>query len=279
MSQWQTDDITVRSVQRAFAVLRAFGPADIRLPLRLVAERTGLDKATTRRLLRTLMGEGLIMQHDDNRDYSLGLGVLELVAGATPLDPLRQRAQPLLAELAETTGATTYLVVPHDQTALCIETMVGDCNAPPPLPLGARLPLHASSAPRVLLAFMPYRERMTALAAPLPALTEATPTDPLDLSQMLDRIRERGWDASQGHVERGLSSIGVPVRDATGHVVAAIGITGRDERMMEGDQPRHLDSVLAAVRDWEGRGVCAPHALADHRPPFLARPDRRARDP
>src|SRR5580692_5648179 len=105
----QNDDASVRSVRRALAILRAFGPADRSLPLGEIARRAELDKATTRRLLRTLIGENVVEQSGPSKEYSLGLGMLELTAGATPVDQLRRRAQPLLAALAETTGATALL--------------------------------------------------------------------------------------------------------------------------------------------------------------------------
>jgi len=51
---------TIRSVVRAAAVLKAFSSASEILELRLVAERTQLDKGTTFRLLETLVETGLI---------------------------------------------------------------------------------------------------------------------------------------------------------------------------------------------------------------------------
>jgi DNA-binding IclR family transcriptional regulator len=253
MTPSRQDEETVRSVRRAFAILRAFGPADRDLPLGEIARRAGHNKPTARRLLLTLIGERLISQQGRSRDYSLSLGVLELSAGATPADPLRRRAQPLLAELAAATGATAFLVVPYDGVALCVETTVGDWTAPAPVSVGARLPLNISAAPRVLLAFQPLRTRMELLTGPFPALTPETPTDPFQLAGMMDTIRKRGWDASQGHVRKGISGLGVPLRDGAGEVIAAVGLAGPDARMFDLDQPRHLELVLGKVRDWEQR--------------------------
>ena len=62
---------TVRAVRRALAILKAFDD-NRELPLREIAERASLDRGTTRRLLLTLMAEGVILQDTDSGLYSLG---------------------------------------------------------------------------------------------------------------------------------------------------------------------------------------------------------------
>ena len=71
----------VRAVERAMAILRAFGPAASRLSLAELTRHTGLDKNTTRRLLPTLSVAEFIEFDDDTKTYALGLGILLLVPG------------------------------------------------------------------------------------------------------------------------------------------------------------------------------------------------------
>jgi DNA-binding IclR family transcriptional regulator len=249
----RADDATVRSVRRALAILRAFGPLDRSLPLGEIARRAGLDKATARRLLRTLIDERVIEQPRASKDYVLGFGALTLVAGPTQADPLRRSALPLLAGIAEATGATAFLAIVHDGAALCIEAAAGGHSAAVPDRVGVRTPLHAGAVPRVLMAFLPLETRMTLLAGPLPPVSEATPTDPFQLSARLDAIRQRDWDASANEVTDGVASVGVPVRDASGDVVAALGITGPVAELLEGGQPRQLELLRGRALDLERR--------------------------
>lgn len=253
-----TDDVTVRSVRRALAVLRAFGPADHSLPLGEIARRAELDKATARRLLRTLIGEGLVEQQGPSRDYSLGLGVLALVSGPKPADALRRRALPLLAGIAETTSAAAYLVVPHIGLALCIEAVDGEPPVPGPWVIGEQLPLNTCAASRVLMAHLPLEVRMAALAGPLPALTPATPTDPFHLSSILDTIRQRDWEVGLGDVVAGVAHLGLPVRQSGGEVVAALGIAAAREVVLEGERPRYLEILRVKVRELERRLAAPP---------------------
>jgi IclR family transcriptional regulator, pca regulon regulatory protein len=248
-----TDDAAVRSVRRALAVLRAFGPEDQSLPLGEIARRAGLDKATARRLLRTLIGERLIEQQGPSRDYSLGLGVLALTIGPTPADALRRRALPLLVDIAEATAAAAYLVVQHIGAALCIAAVGSEPPVPGPWVIGEQRPLNTCAVSRVLMAYLPLEERMAALSGRLPALTPATPTDPFQLSGLLDTIRQREWDVGLGDVVAGVATVGLPVRRSGGEVVAALGIAAAEHVVMEGGRPRYLDVLRAKVRELERR--------------------------
>jgi DNA-binding IclR family transcriptional regulator len=242
----------VRSVRRALAILRAFRLADGSLPLGEVARRAGLDKATTRRLLMTLMQERLIEQNAETKSYALGLGVLELAAGLQPCNDLRQRAQPILAAIAEATGATVFLGVAHDDAAICIGRVDGsEAIQVRSWSIGGRLPLHCGAAPRVLMAWRPEAELRRLLARPLEALTPFSPREPGLLAEILARIRERGWELAIDDVVEGISGLGVPVRDGGGRVIAAVSISGLHRRIHDNERPRHLEIVQAKVRELE----------------------------
>ena len=245
---------SVRSVRRALAILRAFRLSDRSLALGEVAQRAGLDKATARRLLMTLMGERLVEQNPETKGYSLGLGVLELAAGLTPCDDLRQRAQPLLAAIAEETGATAFLGVVHDGAALCIGRVDGgEAIQIRAWSVGGRMPLNCGAGPRVLMAFRPAAELTGLLARPLEALTPFTPADPAALAAALERVRLRGWELGVNDVVEGISSVGIPVRDRSATVIAAISISGLHVHILADDQPRHLAILQRRVAELERR--------------------------
>ncbi len=250
----EDDDSTVRSVRRAFAILRAFTAADRALPLSGIASRAGLDRGTARRLLRTLMAERLIEQDAADRFYSLGVGVLELAAGVTPCDDLRQLAQPVLATIAAATGATAFLGIVHDQAALCIARADGGHAVQVRAwSVGGRLPLHCGAAPRVLLAHLPPSRQARLLARPLAALTPHTPTEHAALRDRLDAIRSRGWDLGIDDVVEGIVSLAMPVREPSGAVIAAISIAGLPPHMLLGGVPRHLGDMQQGVRALQAR--------------------------
>jgi DNA-binding IclR family transcriptional regulator len=252
-------DTTVRSVRRALGILRSFRATDRALALGEIAHRAQLDKATARRLLRTLMAEHLIEQNGATKAYSLGLGVLELSAGLTPCEDLRQRAQHVLAAIADATGATAFLGVVHDDAALCIGRVDGDevirLRA---WSVGGRMPLGAGAGPRVLLAHLPPEQRARLLRAPPPETAAPGMANPAELATRLDAIRARGWELAIDEGAEGIASLGVPVRDGAGHVIAAISISGLHCNILDDAGPRHLAVLQSHVQDLERR-------LADQR--------------
>ncbi len=254
MSATLGDDTTVRSVRRALGILRAFRVSERALALGEIAQRAQLDKATARRLLRTLMAERLVEQNGATKAYSLGLGVLELAAGLTPCEDLRQRAQVVLAAIAEATGATAFLGVVHDDAGLCIGRVDGDSEIRlRAWSIGGRLKLNSGAGPRVLMAHLPPEERARLLALPLEALTPSSPTDPAELATRLEMIRARGWELAIDDVVEGIASLGVPVHDGAGKVIAAISISGLHCNMLDHGEPRHLTILQTHVRELEER--------------------------
>ena len=263
------DDASVRSVRRALAILRAFGPDDTGLPLGEIARRADLDKATARRLLRTLIAEGLMRQHAPSKDYSLDLGVLELAAGATPADTLRRLAGPRLAGIVAASGCAALLLVAHEDAALCLATLDGEPPCRAPRQTGERIALHTDAAARVLMAYLRLEERMALLAGALPAPpcagAGAPPTDPFQLSARLDTIRQRDWDVATGEVAPGIAVLGAPVRGLRGAVVAALALAGPHEMLLTGEEPRFLDLLRGEARAME-RALAAPAGRGLRRP-------------
>ncbi len=243
---------SVRAVGRALNILRAFTPTAPVLSLGDIARRAQLDKSTTHRLLVTLMNERVVEQSTETKDYSLSLGVLELAAGLKARDDLGALARPVLAALAQETGATAFLGVVRDGSGLCLARVDGNELIQVRFwSIGGRMTLHCGAGPRVLLAHMPPADIDRYLAGPLEALTPRSPCDPVALSAILARIRERDWELAEDDIVEGIVSLGVPVRDRSGAVLAAISISGLRAHFIEGSQPRHLPALQEKARDLE----------------------------
>lgn len=244
----------VRSIVRAVALLRAFRADRPRLPLGELAQRTHLDKATARRILLTLSRLGLVVQDVASGLYALGPGIVELGAAVPALGDLRQAAAPVLARLAQSTATTAFLSVLRDDQAVCVERFHG--NQPVQVSwwqVGGALPINCGAAPRVLLAFLPEAESETLLARPLPSLTPASQTDPGALRAALKRIRRRGFELAADDVALGLAALGVPVRDRSGTVIAALSLGGLTPHIAHRGKPRFLTEALDAAAEIAAR--------------------------
>jgi IclR family pca regulon transcriptional regulator len=107
------------------------------------------------------------------------------------------------------------------------------------LSAGSRLPAYCSSLGRVLLAHLPQDELDAYLErTALTPMTERTVTDPARLREILMQVRRDGYAVNNEELELGLRSIAVPVRGASGRVLAALNVGAHaarvtTERMVE----------------------------------------------
>lgn len=242
----------VRAVSRAIAIMRSFTPAEPRLSLSAVAGRAGLDAGTTRRILVTLRDEGVVGQDPQTGLYALTMQAMRF-AGAVPEgQSLKDMAEDLLVALARDTGSTAFLSVVEEHEAICIARF--HAEAPVQVrwwSVGGTMPLNCGAAPRLLLAHLDEAGRERLLAAPLPAMTPESVTDPARLREILARIRARGWSHATDDVAMGLSALAAPVRDEAGRTVAAVSVgglaplIGRAEE--GGPEPAILRALLGAA--------------------------------
>jgi DNA-binding IclR family transcriptional regulator len=97
------------------------------------------------------------------------------------------------------------------------------------------MPLHSTAAGKVLLAALPDAEVRKLLGArKMTAVTPHTITDPAALVASLAKVRSQGYATVIEENIPGVLSVGAPIRDRTGQVVAALSVAF----------PKYLDSGL-----------------------------------
>ncbi|MDO8249891.1 MAG: IclR family transcriptional regulator C-terminal domain-containing protein, partial [Rhodoferax sp.] len=123
------------------------------------------------------------------------------------------------------------------------------------LHLGARLPAHATSTGRVLLAAKPKAEvnawlKARAEAGPLPRLTLHTITDARKLKSLIDQVRLNDYCVVTEEHELGVTALAVPLRDMQGRTVAAINVVRSSQRLPpDAMQRAMLPLLLDATRE------------------------------
>ena len=101
--------------------------------------------------------------------------------------------------------------------------------------VGARLPAHATTMGRILLAYKPAAYIDEHFAEPLARFTERTPSTRAELDALLDADRARGYAISHSNFESGIASddrFDTAVRDAVCEVARTISqLAGYRERV------------------------------------------------
>ena len=213
------------SVRNAARLLKIFRSREGELGVSELARRLDLGKSTVHRLLTTLAAEGLIEQDPRSGGYRLGLVVFELGEAVRVHLDLHAAAGPVLASVREQTGESVQVGVLDGYDVVYVDRLESSQSLRLFTETGRRVPVHCTSSGKVLLAYLPDERLCEVLRdVPLPALTPHTVTDPARLHAELLRVRRRGWAEAVNERELGVASVAAPIRDATGLVVAAIGI-------------------------------------------------------
>jgi len=225
----------VNSLARGLEVIRVFTRHNPSMTLSDVARATGMNRATVRRFLLTLVQEGYA--HTDGKQFALKPKVLELgyaaLSSLSFLDVVRPVMKRLAEELEE--SCFTAILDAEDVVYVACATPSGrfvniDLN------VGSRAPAHCVSTGRILLAALAERQRLAYLAkADLKKLTVNTVTSKVRLRALLEDARVKGWCSVDQELEIGLRSISVPIRDRTGKVLAALNVACPSSRISPED--------------------------------------------
>ncbi len=222
----------IQAVERAIAILRAFTNQEPELSVTELSQKLHLPKSTVSRILQTLAQAELVSRNQETGRYRLDVGVLALAENVLGKADLRQIARPYLRALANTLGETASLSVLESNGVVNLELAVGEQRLVMRVGwVGRRMPAHAVSAGKAMLAFLPEQERETFLELPLQPVTEHTITDLERFQKELEEVRRRGYALAMEELEEGLHAISAPIRDRTGRPVAAVSISGPAYRL------------------------------------------------
>ncbi|WP_432936830.1 IclR family transcriptional regulator domain-containing protein [Kribbella sp. CA-253562] len=211
----------VQSLERGFAVLLAFDEERTSPTLAELATATGLSRPAVRRLLLTLQRLGYVS--NEGTRWFLTPRVLSIGQHYTATKAMIELAHPHLLRLAERTGESASMAELDGHDVVYVARVPVRRIMSINVAVGTRVPAHATSMGRVLLAYAgPERISRFLEQADLRPRTPATVTDPARLRAVLAQVREQGWCIVDGELEEGLISASAPVRDRTGAVVAAL---------------------------------------------------------
>lgn len=219
----------VKSTRRSFRILEIlFESGSARLTD--IATAVDLPNSTVHNHLHTLIDCGFVVRDDDR--YRISLRFLTFGETARRRYKISKVSRVELTDLArEADEAATIAVKEGGDGYVLAHEPVSD-TLPLDLFPGKRLPLHATSFGKVLLADLPDEE-ITALAEQggLPACTTETITTPTALLEELTNIRSQGYAISDEERLRGVRSLATAIRNEQGIAVGAVGISGPTSRL------------------------------------------------
>ncbi|WP_244816457.1 IclR family transcriptional regulator [Caballeronia sp. Lep1P3] len=209
----------VAVLDRAFAILNAFGPTDDRLTLTEVSRRTGLYKSTVLRLLGALEHGGFIRKLSDGQ-YGIGHQPLRLATLYQRSFQVGPIVEPILQQLSRDLGETASFYVRQGDQRLVLYRVEPSRSVRVAIRVGEEFAIDKGASGKVLLAF-----------------TESS--DP-----RWNDVREQLCAVSYGERDPETTSASVPVFDSTGQLVGALTLSGPKGRF---GAPSTINVALKAL--------------------------------
>lgn len=211
------------AVDRAVAILKAFGADDRWLGLSEVSRRTGLYKSTVLRLVNSLMAAGLLVRGDDG--YRIGPEALRLGSIYERGYDLRETIVPILRALSRKVEETCSLYVRERDHRVCLHRVEPDRRLKMQIKPGDALPLDRGAGGRVLSAFA--------------GMTGET----------MDIIRAERFYVSRGELDTETAGLAAPVFGPAASVLGAIVITAPSVRLDERSLSRWREQLLISAEE------------------------------
>jgi IclR family KDG regulon transcriptional repressor len=212
MVRREKSNYIIQSVSHALDVLEEFRGDVDELGVTELSKKLKLHKNNVFRILATLQSRNYIEQDKTNENYRLGVRCLELGQTFIQQRGMLKQAKPILQELAEKTGETSYMSILRGNDVM---------------------PAHATAAGKALVAFESEEDLRKRFGAELKAYTTKTFRTFEDLYRDIERVREKGFATDLEEFEEGLRCIAAPVRDYTRKVIGALSVSGPAHRLTD----------------------------------------------
>jgi DNA-binding IclR family transcriptional regulator len=229
-----------QSLERGLDILEMIEAEGAELGVREMARRAELSPTIVQRLISSLAWRGYVEKNSETSRYRLGHRSLSLGASSERAFDYAVTARRELERLAREHHLNGFVSVLRGGRAIYVLAIQADGPVAIKVSPGSEMPLHSTSAGKVLLAALSDTEARKLLGSrKLGALTPHTVTDPAAVLASLAKVRRQGFATVNEENIPGVLSVGAPIRDRSGAVVAALSVAF----------PKYLDAdqTLASV--------------------------------
>lgn len=243
--------VSIKSVERAAALLGLFSANETELTLSEIASRLSMSRATAHRYCVSLRGTGLLHYDSSSNVYSLGPRIIELGTAAMNGLGILRVAGPYLDRLVSLTNETAVMSIWDGQAPVVVRVYEATNRLVTlSVRVGLRLPVFSSAQGKVYLAFSANARRFHRSE---PELKRLEPE--------LRRIRQKGVAALAGGVMPGIGVVAAPVfqGDEVAGTLALVGMAHTISEDPDSELAGRLREIAAELSDALG-GDSTPEA-------------------
>jgi DNA-binding IclR family transcriptional regulator len=210
-----------------------------------ISAQLGINKSNVHRLLHSLIALGYVEQAAD-RSYSPTLKLWGVGVRVSENMKVATCSRDITSQLAERTSECVHLAVLQGLETFYIDKVEGPRSTTRYFRKGGRAPLHCTATGKLLLA-QNYNRLRIAMSRRLEPRTSHSITTIDKLDGEIKVVLRNRFALNIEEMLDGINVLAAPIRDGDGRVVAAIGISGSNERLTMPRLMDHLDNVKRAA--------------------------------
>lgn len=239
----EKNQYNVKVIEKMCRIVEIIKQTNHPLGVNEISRLSGVNAASTFRILYTLINNDWIYQTDNDK-YVIGykLSLLSSVDNMHAL--LKEAAYPIMRKLSDEQNEVVNLVVRNNNKALLLQQTRSLKFAEYVIQMDSAAPLHATSFGKILLTELPYETVNRIIhSIDYKLYTENTINSPEKMLEAIQLTKERGYATDIGESLKNANCIGVAVRDYKGDIIAALSISGIVEELT-GERQLYFKSIL-----------------------------------
>lgn len=239
------DPLFNQSVEKAFAILEAFGGERRAMNLSEVSAAVGMTKSSAQRCTHTLERLGYLRRDLRVRRWVLTPRALSIGHAYLSVHSLSEQATTHLIDLNQACGESVSLSEPYETDMVFIARFPSHKRFLIHMPVGRRLPMFCTASGRAWMSGLPVAEVQKILRrSALRSYTPQTVTDPGEILKQVEAAREAGYAWADQEYYRTDVTIAAPVFGDDGLPIAAVNISAPTSRWSLADLRAKFSSVL-----------------------------------
>ncbi len=239
----------VQSLGRAFGILEEIARNRDGIGLAELSKRVGLHNSTAFHLVKTLVTLGYVRQLKDSKRYRIGRPLFALAASALDEVEMMSLAKPILEALSRETGEAAHFSVRMGDAVVVLARTSGSGAFQLTDRVGLMRPAHCTALGKIMLAALSAEQfERFAKRAEFKAYTPNSIAGTEALRREIASVRRAGMAIDDGEFDPELRCVALAVRDFSGQVIGAIGISGPVWRLSIEALQKHARKVAAAAQ-------------------------------
>lgn len=240
----------VQSLARALHLIEIMSEYNHEISVTDLSNKLGWPKSTTYGILSTLRDYRYIDQSPTTGRYKIGVRFFEIGNIVSRSWDIHTIAVPHLLKLNAVVSEIVQLATENNGDVLYLEKIDTTKTLDIVSDRGHRLPMHCSGLGKVLLAYHNSAEVNYILSHKgMPAKTSRTITDPAELKQQLEIIRQQELAIDDREIMDDICCVAAPIFDKEGKVKFAVSVTGKHHNMLGPKRELIVRSLKQCTRD------------------------------